>query len=318
MNQRIILAGGSGFLGQALAKRYRANGWDVVVLTRSPKERADGVREISWDAETLGAWATELNGAVAVVNLTGRSVDCRYTAVNRKLIMDSRVNSTRIVGEAIGRCAQPPKVWLNSSTATIYKHAFDRAADEFCTEFDSAKEARDAFSVEVAMAWEKTFNEAPTPATRKVILRTTMVLGLSSNSVFPVLRRLTRFGLGGRMGNGRQYVSWIHEEDFCRAIEWLIAKEDFSGPVNLAAPQPLTNSDMMRAMRELCGVPVGLPAPEFALEIGAFFLRTETELILKSRRVVSERLRAGGFEFHFPDFREAIADLEARTGGTKG
>lgn len=311
-NRRIILAGGSGFLGGELAKHFTALGREVVILTRSPKPRPDQVREVAWDAKSLGDWARELEGATAVVNLTGRSVDCRYNATNRREIMDSRVNSTRVVGEAIAQCKNPPRVWLNSSTATLYTHTFGKPHDESSQDMDSAVDAKDAFSVEVAQAWEQTLNEAKTPKTRKVALRTSMVLGLGRNSVFPVLRRLTKFGLGGRQGSGNQFVSWIHVEDFCRAIEWIIAHEDLTGPINQCAPNPLPNKEMMKTFREVCRMPIGLPATEWMLEIGAFFLRTETELIFKSRRVVPGRLLASGFEFRFPTFREALMDLEEK------
>ena len=312
MNLKLILAGGSGFLGGELAKHFSALDWEIVVLTRSPKARTDAAREVAWDAASLGDWTRELDGATAVVNLTGRSVDCRYTAKNRREIMDSRVNSTRVVGEAIARCTNPPRVWLNSSTATLYQHTFGKPHDESSREMDSATDAKDAFSVEVAQAWERALDEAKTPHTRKVALRTSMVLGLGRNSVFPVLRRLTKFGLGGRQGSGKQFVSWIHVEDFCRAIEWIIAHEDLSGPINQCAPNPLSNVEMMKQFREVCRIPIGLPATEWMLEIGAFFLRTETELIFKSRRVVPGSLMASGFEFRFPTFREAIQDLESQ------
>jgi uncharacterized protein len=310
--QRIILAGGSGFLGGELTKHFAALGWGVVILTRTPKPRSDQGREVAWDTKSLGDWARELDGAAAVVNLTGRSVDCRYNAKNRREIMESRVNSTRVVGEAIAKCKTPPRVWLNSSTATLYTHTFGKPHDESSQDMDSAVDAKDAFSVEVAQAWEKTLNEAQTPTTRKVALRTSMVLGLGRNSVFPVLRRLTKFGLGGRQGSGNQFVSWIHVEDFCRAIEWIITHDDLAGPINQCAPDPLPNAAMMKLFREVCRMPIGLPATEWMLEIGAIFLRTETELIFKSRRVVPGRLLASGFEFRFPTFREALVDLEQR------
>lgn len=309
---KIILAGGSGFLGGALANHFQARGWEVVILTRSPKSRPNGVRAVAWDTKSLGAWARELEGATAVVNLTGRSVDCRYNAKNRREIMDSRVNSTRVVGQAVAQCKTPPRVWLNSSTATVYQHTFGKPHDESSREMDSATDAKDAFSVEVAQAWERTLDEAATPQTRTVALRTSMVLGLGRNSVFPVLRRLTKFGLGGRQGSGKQFVSWIHIDDFCRAVEWIIAHDDLAGPINQCAPNPLPNAEMMKAFREVCHRPIGLPATEWMLEIGAFFLRTETELIFKSRRVIPGRLLQSGFEFHFPTFHAALVDLEQR------
>ena len=313
MKQRIILAGGSGFLGWVLADWFSRRGWEVVVLTRNPGARQGGVREVAWDGERLGQWTSVLEGAAAVINLAGKSVNCRYHARNRREILESRLNPTRVLGEAIAQCKAPPRVWLNSSTATIYKHTFGPAWDEGGA-IGGTREAKDEFSVEVATAWEREFNDAPTPRTRKVALRSAMVLGHAQNSVFPMLRRLTRLGLGGRMGSGRQFVSWIHHEDFCRIVEWLIERAEVSGIVNLAAPNPLTNAEIMRTFRELCGVPVGLPAFEWMLEIGAFLMRTETELIIKSRRVVPGRLLAAGFEFRFPQFRGALADLLVKTG----
>ena len=337
MSKRIILAGGSGFLGGVLAKHFAAMNWDVVVLTRragaaavvgqasrlsgatshspAPLDRRDAcpttkcpVREVAWDGATPGDWARELEGAEAVVNLCGKSVDCRYTAANKKLLIESRTVPTQAMGAAIARCANPPRVWLNASSATLYKHSFDAPMDE-SSPVGATHEAKDEFSIEIINQWERALNEAMTPKTRKVALRTTMVLGLGSNSVVPVLRRLTRLGLGGRMGSGRQFVSWMHEEDFVRAIEWVIAHEELSGPVNYAAPNPLPNAEMMRTFRKVCGVSIGLPATEWMLEIGAFFLRTETELILKSRRVVPGKLLASGFEFRFPKFRGALENL---------
>ena len=313
--RRLIFAGGSGFLGQALAKHFHALGWEVVVLTRTPQANR-AAREVRWDAESLDEWTRELEGAAAVVNLTGRTVDCRYNEANRRAILDSRVNSTRVIGQAIARCTQPPHVWLNASSATLYRHTFAQAWDESGTDFAPTAEVKDAFSVEVILAWEKALNEAVTPGTRKVAMRTTMVLGLARNSVFPVLRRLARFGLGGRMGSGEQFVSWLHETDFLRAVEFLIAHEEMSGAVNFASPNPVPNHELMCAFRELVGMPIGLPATRWMLEVGAFFLRTETELILKSRRVVPGRLLNAGFEFRFPELRGALAELQGRAGGS--
>ncbi|MFO1499368.1 MAG: DUF1731 domain-containing protein [Verrucomicrobiota bacterium] len=254
----------------------------------------------------------EVDGAAAVINLTGKSVNCRYNARNRKEILGSRVDSTRVVGEAIGRCLQPPPVWLNAGTATVYRHTFAEPWDE-SGETEAVAEAKDRFSVEVAWAWERALNEAATPRTRKISMRMAMVLGLAKNSVYPVLRRLTRLGLGGRMGNGRQFVSWMHEADYCRAVEWLIRHEDLLGPVNLVAPQPVTNAEMMRTFRQAYRMPFGLPATEWMLEIGAFILRTETELLIKSRRVVPARLLKSGFDFQFATLREAVQDLTRHT-----
>jgi len=310
--RRIVLAAGTGFLGQLLAEYLQPRGWDPVVLTRHPKRNAR-IREIGWDARYLGDWSREMEGCDAVINLAGRSVNCRFTPENKRLVMTSRVDSTRVIGEAIARCAKPPRVWLNSSTATIYRHTFGPAHDETSTDYSASAEAKDAYSVEVALAWEKALNEAVTPATRKIALRTTLVFGAVAGGVFRILRTLARCGLGGPMGSGRQFVSWIHDGDFCRAIEWLLGHEEIAGPVNLAAPNPLTNREMMRGFRDVCGIGFGLPASRWMLEIGAFLIRTETELLLKSRCVIPARLSRGGFEFQFPFLRDALEDLERRT-----
>lgn len=308
MKRKIIIAGGSGFLGTALARAFIARGDEVFVLTRSPQNRTDGAKDIAWDAKTLGDWASLIDGADVVLNLNGKSVDCRYTEKNKRAIIASRVESTRVVGEAIARCKNPPRAWLNASSATLYKHDPAQPADETGPTGATAA-AKDEFSIEVIRQWERALDDARTPHTRKVALRTTMVFGRASG-VYPVLCRLARFGLGGKMGSGKQFVSWIHEEDFCRAIEWIIQHENLSGPINLAAPHPLTNAQMMRLVRKQCGAPFGLPATEWMLEIGAFFLRTETELIIKSRRVVPGKLSASGFQFHFPQLEDALRNLE--------
>ena len=306
--KKVIVAGGTGFLGRLLSTYLTARGYGTVILTRSPRA-TNGIREIGWDGCTSGDWAREFERAAAVINLAGQSVNCRYHERNRRIILESRVNSTRIIGEAIGKCQMPPPVWLNASTATIYKHTFGPPWDE-SGEIGGTPEAKDEFSVEVATAWEQTLSEAKTPLTRKVAMRTALVLGLERNSVFPVLKRLTRLGLGGKMGDGQQFVSWIHQTDYCRAVEWLMANEGVKGPVNIAAPRAVTNAEMMRTFREICGVPVGLPAAKWMLEVGAFVLRTETELVLKSRRVVPQRLIESGFTFQFSCLREALADLQ--------
>ena len=314
---RVILAGGRGFLGCILAEHFRGRGYEVVVLTRSrsPMESADdgkGRREVYWDGCTVGPWAAELEGAEVLINPAGRSVDCRYHARNRRLMLESRLVSTRVLGEAVAQCAQPPRVWLNSSTATIYKHNLGPAWDER-GEIGGTPAARDEFSVEIATAWEAVFAAAVTPRTRKVALRTAMVFGQGPNSVFPVLCRLVRLGLGGSMAGGGQYVSWIHAADLCRALDWLIEHEEIKGPINLAAPAPVTNREMMATLRELLGARLGLPATAWMLEVGAFLLRTETELVIKSRRVIPGRLLADGFQFEFTTLRAAMADLLAGT-----
>ena len=305
---KIILAGGSGFLGRTLTKWFVTRGYETVVLSRQPLER-EFARTVFWDARSLDAWAGELEGALALINLAGRSVNCRYHTRNLREMMDSRVLSTKVLGQAVLKCAAPPPVWLNSSTATIYKHTYGDPHSEAGTT-GATLEAKDTFSIEVAQAWEKEFERVKTPSTRKVILRTAMVFGNEPGGVYEVLRRLSRLGLGGKMGHGRQYVSWIQSVDFCRAIEWLIANPNWRGIYNVCVPNPIPNSQMMAVLRRVLGMPFGLPATRWMLEIGVFFLRTETELILKSRRVIPARLMKEGFAFLYPQMEAAIANLE--------
>jgi uncharacterized protein len=308
-SKKIVIPGGAGFLGGILAPWFAARGWSVVVLSRRDSVPISGVRCAKWDGRSLGDWAEALEQATAIVNLAGRSVNCRYHQRNRDEILLSRVESTRVLGEAIARCSSPPPVWLNSSTATIYKHSLDRPMDELTGQIGATPEAKDAFSIEVATAWERTLDDAPTPHTRKVAMRTAMVLARGAGGVFDVLHRLVRLRMGGKMGSGEQFVSWIHSEDLCRAIEWLIQYDEICGAVNLAAPHPVTNREMMSVLRRLCGVRLGLPATRWMLEVGAFFMRTETELVIKSRRVVPSRLLTAGFQFKYPNIESAFSNI---------
>jgi uncharacterized protein len=310
---RIVLPGGSGQVGTVVARHFHAQGHSVVVLTRTPA--AAPWKMVQWDAQTLGPWSAEFENADLVLNLTGRSVNCRYTPANRREIMESRTKSTRIVGEVIRRCARPPKIWMNASTATLYRHALDRPMDEATGEFGGHEPgAPDTwrFSIDVVTSWENAFFTSPAPCTRKVALRSAVVMNPDPGSPFDVLLRLVRFGLGGASGSGTQFVSWIHQRDFVRSIEYLMAHDDLDGAVNLASPNPLPNANFMAALREAWGARIGLPASEWMLGVGAFFIRTETELVLKSRRVVPGRMLAHGFEFEFPDWPAAAKDLVER------
>ena len=312
---KIVIPGGTGQVGTVLARAFHDGGHEVVVLSR--RRESAPWRVAAWDAATLGDWASEFEGADAVINLAGRSVNCRYNDSNRRAIKESRVNSTRVVGEAIARARRPPRVWLQMSTATIYAHRYDMANDEATGIIGGAEpDAPDTwrFSLDVATSWERAVDESIVPHTRKVKLRAAMVMSPDRGGVFDTLLRLVRYGLGGRAGDGRQYVSWIHDEDFVRAVRWLIEHDEFEGAVNLAAPNPVPNSAFMRALREAWGVPFGVPATELMLEAGAFLMRSETELILKSRRVIPGKLLESGFDFHFPAWPEAARDLCRRFG----
>lgn len=307
---KIVMPGGSGHVGRLLARALHGGGDDVVVLSRQPRPRP--WRVVHWDGATAGPWTRELDSCDAVINLAGRSVNCRYTARNRREILDSRVVSTRLVGEAIGRARRPPRVWLQAGTATIYAHRYDAPNDEtsgLIGGHEPGAPAAWTFSIDVARAWEAALQDAATPYTRKVALRSAMTMSPDAGSIFDTLLGLVRRGLGGPAGDGRQYVSWIHGDDFVRAIRWLIEHEDIEGVANVASPSPLPNAEFMRILRGAAGVRIGLPAPAWMLEIGAVFLQTETELILKSRRVVPGRLLAGGFDFTFPRWEDAAEDL---------
>jgi uncharacterized protein (TIGR01777 family) len=309
---KIIIPGGSGHLGALLAREYHARGHEVVVLSRNPIEAP--WRTVAWKTHSLVTWPREFDGADVVINLAGRSVNCRYTAKNRREIVQSRVDSTRAVGAAIAQAKHPPRLWLQAGTATIYAHRYDAPNDELSGIIDTGEGAPDTwrFSLDVAKAWEDAVHRSVTPHTRKVILRTAMVMGPERDGVFDVLAGLARRGLGGRMGDGRQYVSWIHEQDFVRAIDWIIEHEELAGAINLCAPRPLPNVEFMRELRRAIGVRAGLPAAKWMLELGAVFMRTETELILKSRHVIPTRLLQTGFVFQYPKWKKAVVDLAER------
>jgi hypothetical protein len=288
----------------------QADGHDVIVLSRQPQ--TSPWRTVAWDGATPGPWMREVDGSDVVLNLAGRSVNCRYTRRNRQQILDSRVTSTLAVADAIAQARRPPRVWLQAGTATIYAHRYDAPNDEATGVIGGHEPGAPGtwnFSIDVARAWERALGEAATPNTRKVALRSAMTMSPDAGGIFDTLLTLVRRGLGGRAGDGRQFVSWIHFEDFVRATRWLIDHDEIDGAVNVAAPNPVPNEEFMRTLREASGTRVGLPATRWMLEIGAVFMRTETELILKSRRVVPGRLLQSGFVFNYPMWSAAARDL---------
>ncbi|MFC7819329.1 TIGR01777 family oxidoreductase [Streptomyces sp. NPDC057367] len=308
---RIVIPGGTGQVGAVLKRALAGAGHEVVILTRRPRREG----EVQWDGRTLGPWTAAVDGSDAVINLAGRSVSCRYTAANLREMMDSRVGSTRVVGAAIAGAARPPRVWLQMSTATVYAHRFDAPNDEATGVIGGTEPGVPdywAYSVEIAKAWEQAQQQAETPATRKVALRSAMVMSPDPGGVFSVLLGLARLGLGGSVAGGAQYVSWIHEHDFVRAVEFLIDRGDMAGPVNLAAPHPLPQRAFMRTLRSEWGAPVGIPATKWMAEVGAIALRTDTELLLKSRRVVPGRLVKAGFDFQYAQWPQAADELVRR------
>ncbi len=307
---RIAIPGGSGQVGTVLCRAFVRDGHEVVVLSRTP--RPAPWPTVEWDGRSLGPWVDAIEGADVVVNLAGHTVNCRYHRRNRERILSSRIEPTRALGQAVAQCAKPPRTWLQASTATIYAHRHDAANDEETGILGGGEEHVPQswhFSIEVATAWERALDEAEVPSTRKVKLRSAMTMNPDRGSIFDVLLGLVRRGLGGTAGDGRQYVSWVHHEDFVRALYWLIDHEEVEGVVNIASPEPLPNADFMRGLREAWGARVGLPATRWMLELGAVFLRTETELILKSRRVVPGLLLRNGFSFRHPSWPEAARAL---------
>ena len=310
---KIIIPGGSGQVGTLLARAFVRDGHDVVVLARTVR-RAPW-RVVQWDGQSVAAWASELDGADVVTNLAGRSVNCRDTERNRHEMLESRVLSVRAVGQAIAIAKRPPAVWLQMSTATIYAHSYDRPNDDITGELGGSEpDVPDTwkFSIDVATAWERALDDAPTPATRKLKLRSAMVMSPDANGIFDTLLTLVRRGLGGTAASGRQYISWIHETDFVRAVQFLIDRDDLYGAVNLSSPNPQPNREFMSVLRDAWGAPFGLPATRWMLEVGAMFMQTETELVLKSRRVIPTRLLHAGFTFTHPSWAGAASDLCSR------
>ncbi|GAB3660661.1 epimerase [Glycomyces tarimensis] len=308
---KIVMPGGTGQVGAVLRRALTGAGHEVVVLTRRPTKDY----EVRWDGEALGPWTGEIDGCDVVVNLAGRSVSCRYDLVNLRAMLASRVRSARLVGEAIAAASKPPSVWLQMSTATVYAHRFDAANDEASGVIGGDEpDVPDywAFSVHIARSWERALDRAETPRTRKVAMRAAMVMSPDRGGVFDVLSWLARLGLGGPVAGGAQYVSWIHDEDFARAVAFLIERDDIAGAVNVASPGPLPQRDLMHGLRRAWRMPVGLPATRWMAELGAFALRSDTELLLKSRRVVPGRLLDAGFAFEWPTWTEAAADLASR------
>ena len=295
---KIIIAGGTGFLGENLEQFFLNKNYEVKILTRNPKRN----NEISWDSKTVGTWKNELENADILINLTGKSVDCRYNEKNKKEIYDSRINSTRVLQQAIDECQNPPKIWLNASSATIYI----RSETHLNTEKNGL--IGDDFSMNICKSWEKEFFKIENPNIRKVALRTSIVLG-KNGGAFPKFKQISKLGLGGKQGRGNQMMSWIHIEDFCEAINFIIENQNLKGAINITAPKPLSNENMMKQLREKIKIPFGIPSPVWLLEIAAIFIKTETELMLKSRNVYPEILLENGFKFKYDTFEKALEKL---------
>lgn len=300
--KKIVIAGGSGFLGSCIATHFANQGYQITILSRSQQLEQKNIHYVLWDAKTKGTWTAELDGIDLLINLTGKSVDCRYTDANKQLIYDSRIDSTNLLGGVVKELKHPPKLWINAASATIYRHALDRAMDEETGDIGKG------FSVDVCQKWEHAFETIEAPKTRKVALRIGIVLGRNGGALTP-LRNLVKVGLGGQQGNGRQYFSWLHEKDFVGIIDHIKSQEDIIGVYNATSPHPVPNHEVMRMLRREVGIAFGLPMPKWLLTLGAVLIRTETELILKSRRVVPRKLLQSGYQFQFEHIESALIDL---------
>jgi uncharacterized protein (TIGR01777 family) len=299
--KKLIIAAGTGFLGQALVNNFKNKFEEIVILTRGKSQIINGIKYVNWNAKSFSGWEKELENATVLINLAGKSVDCRYTKENKKEILWSRIKSTKVLNEAVLNCKNPPKHWLNSSTSTIYRFSLDKEMDE------ANGEIGNDFSINVALSWEKAFFKTETPNTLKTALRTSIVLGKNGGAFTP-LKTLAKIGFGGKQGKGNQFISWIHEDDFVRAIDFILEKE-ITGVINIVSPKPIRNTDFMQKLRKAVGFPFGIPMNKFFLEIGSFFIRTETELVLKSRNVIPKRLLDNGFKFKFGDIDDTFRDL---------
>lgn len=302
-NGRVVLAGGSGFLGRALAGEFVREGYEVVVLTRRPsKVSRTSVREVAWDGRNVCAsWARELEGAAVLVNLTGRSVDCRHTAENRREIVESRLHSVEAVGRAVRACNEPPRVLVQAGSLAIYGDAGTRVCDEHA-------HAGRGFPVDVCLQWERAFDSLELPRTRKILLRIGFVMGRDGGAL-PTLTRLARLYIGGAVGDGRQYISWLHVRDFCRLVLWCVERPEAEGVFNATGPCPVTNAEFMCELRCALKRPWSPRTPAWLVHLGAFFLRTEGELALTGRRCIPDRLVEMGFKFIYTNLESALADI---------
>lgn len=299
--KKLVIAAGTGFLGNVLINHFKNKFEEIVILTRGESRTSETIKYVNWDAKTFSGWEKELENTSVLINLAGKSVDCRYTEENKNEILNSRIDSTKILNQAVLKCENPPLHWLNSSTSTIYRHSTDKEMNELDGEIGND------FSMNVAKSWEESFFEIETPKTLKTALRTSIVLGKKGGAFLP-LKNLTKFGFGGKQGNGNQFVSWIHEKDFARAIEFIIDKK-IVGVINIVSPKPIKNKDFMKTLRKTLNVVMGIPVGVRLIKIGAKLIGTESELVLKSRNVVPKRLKENGFNFEYDDLKKAFDNL---------
>ncbi len=300
MKQRVVIAGGSGFIGRHLSQRLVSAGYDVVILSRFAKS-AGVVRSVEWDGKTLGPWATEIDGAFAVINLAGKSINCRHTNNNRREILRSRVDSVRVLGQAASRAPTPPSVLVQTSAVGIYGNAGSRICSE------SSPHGID-YVAQVCDQWEGAFEAIDVAALRKVILRLGIVLG-SDGGFLQVMARITRFFVGGQAGDGRQFISWVHMNDLCGMFLASIEYPEVTGVYNACAPDPVMNRDFMRTLRDVLNRPWSPPVPPIAVRLGSWLMGSEGKLALMGQRVLPEHFLKQDFPFEFPTLRPALQDL---------
>lgn len=319
-NKKLIIAGGTGFIGQAIAEFFGKEN-QVIVLSRHGvnshtnnnhghllfPEQGYRITYRRWDGTHVEKhWASELEAADILINLSGKSVNCRYTKQNKQAIFDSRTFPTRTLGEAIRNCIEPPKLWINASSATIYRHATDKPQDEYTGDIEND------FSVQVCKQWEKAFYDQRTPFTRKIALRMAITLGKDGGVMAPYFT-LAKFLMAGKQGNGKQLYSWVHAEDVCRMIEWMYEKKDTEGTFNCVSPNAITNNVFMQTLRKATGHKIGLPIYGWMLKFGKLFTGTEPELLLKSRWVIPAKLQEKGFIFKYNYLEDALNDIVSKT-----
>jgi uncharacterized protein len=299
--KRVVLAGGSGFLGRALAKELIARNYEVVVLTRSPRKQTGGIKEVLWDGEHLGEWIQFLDGAEAAVNLAGRSIQCRYTPENLRELVASRVNSVKAIGAAIYHVTLPPRTWVQAGAIGFYGDPKDLWRDE------TSPAGNDTLAG-ICQPWEDAFNSISATKTRRALLRIGFVLGRDGGAL-PVLTRFTKWFLGGTVGNGGQFISWIHVDDLSRMFIEAIERDELAGTFNAVGPKPVTNREFMRELRHALNRPWSPPAPEWAVKLGSRLMGTEPSLALAGCRVETKRFLENGFKFQFPELSGALKNL---------
>jgi len=295
--KKLLIAGANGFIGRHLTQYFADLGWEVAGLARRKEGLHAQCRYVNWDGENPGSWTAELESCDVLINMVGRSVNCRHTDENKRQILESRVESTKLLGQAIAECENPPSLWINGSGVSVYKESFTTAHGE-------TGEHGEGFMAEVVKKWEGAFFSTNiADSIRRVALRTSMVLADEPGNPYRVLHTLAKFGLGGKVATGKQMVSWVHIADVPRVVEFIIDNEELTGPVNMAVPDAVSNAEMMKRFRKHAGMPLGIPAPAFGVKIGAALMGTAPELILDSCFVAPEKLLDGGFEFKYSDMK---------------